>query len=835
MPRRPASRPVLARGRATALLALLALTMASLLPGGAAALEAPANLPEPPDTPELGVAPDAPNLPTELDLPGELPDVPLPALPDAPALFCQPLDDVEYCRQALAYQLLTTYDAPDGTVIERTHDATVGVPLSVDVDGVPGPELVVQFQIDAGRATMRATKLASAPDVLPLQVEAVLADPRGVSDWRLGFGYDTRHASAPGVYEGTVTLTGAGRAVGTVILDVRTAGAGERLAVVGGVFQLGADGRRIDPRRARVDFSPVPTLTTVTLNSGDVALGQMGLTVVSNVPTTAGVTAESVDGADALTLGMLVDRLPNTLVVTVATSPSGQRTLDYSASARIDLVRAEVRESSAGALRHETVLQLDDVPRAMTLVQDSPTRARFQADSPLGALTVGYADGPAVFLDEPAYAHATDAAGYDSLAVRIPGMSAAEVDTGDRLLLDLTLDEPVPLHVLVEDGDAEIDAWVRDLPNRARLSFDAASGAIDYQGSAVIGELTVDATDPAGLSGRATALELRIEDIPTALSMVLAQSGDTVLLDAKGKVVGLIELLLTSGPDRRLPADVDGVLLHDHADAYVAFARITGLKRLKAVAGPPPSLEIDTNAARVLRVEMQEDNGGKRETTTITLDHLVPNVKLALQDTAAGQVITYSASRATKSLTFDSNAGDRWRLTASVADPLPASLRVCQASNRSCGGSGRTANAGSVTISASEHTTLHLFDCVRPLNATCTRANATRNSSLTFTRVDNLRLKHLVLDAHANDAGYSGHIYLDTDNATMTGSLLNRDAGGGGFSANFPAGFKSQNRLGTWTVWGLSKDKSGSISCPGGTGLDVRVLSLWIGVKSYLC
>ncbi|HUS60993.1 MAG TPA: hypothetical protein VMY34_02280, partial [Acidimicrobiales bacterium] len=102
-------------------------------------------------------------------------------------------------------------------------------------------------------------------------------------------------------------------------------------------------------------------------------------------------------------------------------------------------------------------------------------------------------------------------------------------------------------------------------------------------------------------------------------------------------------------------------------------------------------------------------------------------------------------------------------------------------------------------------------------------------------KVTNLRVRVLDQDAYSSDAGYSGHIFVDTDNYTLSGSVLSQDGSGGGFRETFGSGFTAQNRLGKWSFWGLSKTKTGSVSCASGTSIDVRILGLWIGVTGYLC
>jgi hypothetical protein len=453
-----------------------------------------------------------------------------------------------------------------------------------------------------------------------------------------------------------------------------------------------------------------------------------------------------------------------------------------------------------------------------------------EASDAIGSLEVASATGgDARKLDEPAYVHAYAKDGLDSIAARVLGLRELELDTGDPLLVDATM-QSGPFHALLVDGDRVIDGNIRDLPDQVRIELSTTNGTLAYDGSAPIGEITVEGSDPNGFTGRATDLHLLARDIRTSLDLAYAGGGNTVSIDAGLGQIGLFEVQLTSGPDERVQTGFDGILLNDLADRYVLFARITGLRKATAVQTPAPDLTLDATGNKVFKVDVNQQalSGGKITYTRATLDRLQRSTRVQLIPTSSGQRVTYSAAAATNSLTFDTNSGNRWNLHASLASPLPASMTLCQASNNVCGGSGRSSNAGSVSFVASEHTTANLFDCVQPANSSCP------GDPDEFLRVTNLRARKLVEDANSSSTGSSGHIYLDTDNHELTGNVLSRD-GSGGFEANFPSGFRSENRLGTWSAFGLFKNKSGTITCPGGTSLAVYVIGIRIGVTSFLC
>ena len=374
---------------------------------------------------------------------------------------------------------------------------------------------------------------------------------------------------------------------------------------------------------------------------------------------------------------------------------------------------------------------------------------------------------------------------------------------------------------------ATIDAAIEVLPPTLSVNFSSPT-TFAYRASAAVTSVTLDAFDPNGISGRANTLHGLLQSVPTSLDVSAGTTG-TVLVDALGGTVGLVDFQLTSGPNDRVASGFDGVLLNDLADRYVVHARIAGLKKISGTVSSTPDITLNTSGGRPFKAELNRRNvSGKVEYTRATLLNLPATVNLKFVESGSKQEITYTANATATSLTLDTNAGDRWNLNASIANPVPTSVKVCQASDSACGGSGRSANSGSLRFDASAHTTVNLFDCTRPLNSSCTRTG----SPAEYIRVDNLRVRYMNFDASASGSGESGHIYLDTNNHELTGFAKVED-GSTGLEAQFNSGFRSENRLGTWSVWGLFKNKSGTITCNG--SLSIRVLGIWIGVTSYLC
>lgn len=526
-----------------------------------------------------------------------------------------------------------------------------------------------------------------------------------------------------------------------------------------------------------------------------------------------------------------VNDLPSSLTATF--NPAGS--LQYSASATIGEVSAVLTDPDGVSGR---------ATKATALLRSLPTTLNVSWSSAGGGTIVADAQGATVGLLEvlltsgPDATLPTDRDGVlledlsDRYVVfgRITGLKLVSFAQGPppSFRLDTTGGRRFDVDVKTQDaaGIATTVASIQNLPSSVQIGFTNAT-ALSYTASGPVQRLTVDAFDPTAISGRANTLHALIESIPARLDASWASDG-TITLDAKGGTIGLIELQLTSGPDERLAAQYDGLMLRDLTDRYVVFARLTGLRRVTGTQSPLPDITIETTGGRVLRIDLEEWNGSKVEYTRATLDRLPSSVRVRIAE-GAGDEIFYTASAATNSLVLDTNGGDRWNMHASISNPLPASVSFCSAGNGYCTGFRRSAGAGSFKFVASEHTTVDLFDCVRPLNSSCVRGNADD-----FTDVRNWRVRHVEFDADFDSVGESGYTFMHTASHALNGYLLTR-SGSSGFEANFSPGFWANNRKVEWDVWGLFKDKSGSINCPGGTSLSVRVLGIWLGVTSYLC
>jgi hypothetical protein len=885
------------------------------------------------------------------------------------------------------YEIRTVLSTPEGPIVQTTT-ALLVAPTPVDVDGDLAPDLIAQLTIDAGRAHLRALRLDAR--ALPLQLEAVLSDPRGSSDIKVAFGYDARATDAPTDFEGSIALLTDAQRLGSLSSDFVIVSGAQPMAIVASLFtEPEGSSQRLDPLTARLELDPTPTALHLGLLLGD----DLGLTtsrvdLATDRPTHMKLIGRDIRGNRESRLDLELDELPNSLNLSMTESPLGQRTFEYQATDRIDVVEARLSEIHTGTTLNEAHLRFTGMPRIVSFVQSGPDTGQLDASEPIGSLELGATSGgPLMTSPHPAYLRIWSVGPHDSLALRLLGLTHATFDTGEPLTATLHM-KPGPFIVDVADGARRIHAQILNLPSQISLTYEER-GRLLTEASSRIGKILIDASDPGGIAGRATELEIELIDVPSRLEAVVdassseisltacpgagacdgralgilrvdawigsrlpapphdgvwfedspgryaltallsglerisvstqgttselelvkaagpfaidvidgsrtlrvdildlpsrlsatldttgslsyeasapiarldarlsdptglsdtmtlahielrdmptsmdvswASADGRVVMDAGGGTLGSIDVLLTNGPTMTIPSDRDGVIVRESPSTSLLVARLTGLKSIDAQLDPA-DVTLETTGGRILMIDL-EDHG---EQTLVTLDRLTPSVQLRMVESGSHRNIIYTASAPSNSLQVTTTTGNRAYLTASLGGPLPAAVSFCSAPGLSCTPAGdrggrSQADAGSMRLWASEHTTLNLLDCIRPLSG-CTRSNASE-----YIAVDNLRVRVLGFDADSNDpVGYSGHIYMDTDDHALTGSVRVID-GSGGFSANFPSGFRAQNRLGKWTWWGIDKDKSGSITCPGGTSLDVRVFGIWIGVTSYLC
>jgi hypothetical protein len=233
----------------------------------------------------------------------------------------------------------------------------------------------------------------------------------------------------------------------------------------------------------------------------------------------------------------------------------------------------------------------------------------------------------------------------------VPASASTKVTIGPGSALSLTSSTPVSVNsfgVSFGDGTKALGLTVQALPTSLSLSYDAGAGSINYSASAPVNQITIDASDPNGLVGQATAAHLLLQGVPTSLSLSLGQSGGGISLDAGGATVGMVQVQLTSGPDDSLPVGEDGVLLEDTSSSYVLFARIHGLQKADFNTGSDGSLDATLNSTGGQSFVGVVEDGSTIVDATVSA---LPSQLQADYSPSAG-TITYSASSQISQLTL---------------------------------------------------------------------------------------------------------------------------------------------------------------------------------------
>ncbi|MTV23865.1 hypothetical protein FTX61_00285 [Nitriliruptoraceae bacterium ZYF776] len=604
--------------------------------------------------------------------------------------------------ETLSLDWQSVYVTPTGERVRRTFTATIGVPEPLDVTGDDRADVVANLTLRPGGSAelpvtpvLRVEKLGNAPAELPLSLQAVIGGGFiriGGDDGRLRFGFDTRDSSAPDTFRADLGLGD-----GAFDIDVRSTG-GRDLAVSGALegdglaVPLGAGAPSLDApsfddpatasevgdgeTRFAIGFSPAPRRARIGLALGG-GEGDLGVTFDTDAPTVIGVDLVQDSGRDEVTLlGAVFDAVDGPLALTLDADANGGDSvapdlgLQLLSDAGLDRLAVQSRSLADGQVTDDLLLSLTDVPEQVTFGLGDDGALALTASAPIGVLEAGFATGGAIAtLDEPAFLYVTTEDDFQSVGLRLLGVTSLLVDLGDNLGLELDM-APGPLRALVDSGSTGLDARIYDAPQQLSLGL-AADGAFLVDPSGPIDLITLTVSDSSGILMGATAIEARIEDIRSRLSVGLG--GEGVTFDAGDRPVGLLDLFATSGPAPSLPDDQDGLVLNLGDDAFVLGARIHGLRNISAdldLESGTPSFAIDTVSEAVFHLDLALDDLA----ISGVIDHLVPGMRMGIASDDEGNLagLVYEGSRATNSLAFDIPGFASF----TAANPLPARLEM---------------------------------------------------------------------------------------------------------------------------------------------------------------
>ncbi|WP_320668576.1 hypothetical protein [Patulibacter defluvii] len=160
-----------------------------------------------------------------------------------------------------------------------------------------------------------------------------------------------------------------------------------------------------------------------------------------------------------------------------------------------------------------------------------------------------------------------------------------------------------PLALRYRSDDIQASAGIVDVPEQLEIGFLPREGKISYDAhGGTIDTITVDAkaldadadpaTGPKPLLGRATRVAGTIRGLPAKADVVAAPGGGGVDLTTDAPI-GQADVLLTSGPAGGLKPDELGVDLVNTPAAFVADARIKGLRQAHVAITEAPVQQED--------------------------------------------------------------------------------------------------------------------------------------------------------------------------------------------------------------------------------------------------
>jgi len=721
---------------------------------------------------------------------------------------------------------------PDGSTRRAEFDAVIGIPQPLDVDGDGRADVLANVTLAELSPTsivprIEVARVGDVSATLPLSLQALVDLPGGDDTYR--FGYDTREGDAPRSFTADVVVADGGAAL-------EVAGEGDSpVQVTGAIVPATGPGEQ----RFGVSFSQVPTSASLGLDLGGAGGAQnIAASLRTDEPTEIGLSLVDDSGAEEVfSADGMLDSVDGDLAVVLSGTEASGLVAEITSDAGLDSLDLTATALDAGRTVSDVRLALSDVPDVVSFGLTADGAGELTASGPIGVFEAGYASGRNVLgLDDPAYLRLLQRADTQSIAVRLPGFEGLDLDLGDEVSLGLTL-APTPLRALIDQDGRVLDARISDAPHELSLAL-SPDGAVRVAGSAPISEVTVEATDESGILDGASNLSLRLVDVPALLSVGITDDG--VVFDTGGAAVGLLEVFADNGTRLAVPGGGDGLLVRNAPDGTALAGRISGLRRVEASLGGAPEVLLDTVAGQVFSITLRDvDEDGASEDVTATLDHLVPDMRLALVDDGSGATrLSYSAAEATDSLSFDFGG-----LSGSISNPLPADLQICIAGDEACLPEVGIddPDLGSIRFAAGETTTLNLTDAEGGL------------------RAQNLRLR--VLDITGSlDVDNGGDVYLNTTefggecgaqgcvrpieggrvDVNLGSAGLRFDPGNGFFATDAITHLKVDKLFGQ--PIGLSgTGGTGEVNCVSATKLDVTVYDvpvlgdITLSVKDAIC
>ncbi len=478
----------------------------------------------------------------------------------------------------LDYKFFTQFKKADGSMITRSFTAQLGVPTLLDVDEDATPDFIGTLTFTGLNAVgLTVERVSGEAADEPVSIEAVISDPQGglLGRRQLAVGYDARDDRAPGRFVLSTPLDTILHPAPTVTASLAQTDRGEKIALLAGAFD-GTPAARVDPAELRLHYDRSPDSATITANIGQA----VSINTTTNRPGPAQITGRIVSGADQTRFNANITDLPSSLSLSANTG--GNLSATYGASAPVSRIDGSFEQLHGTTLEQKAILDLRNVPTGLSLSQDDEGGQVHTTGGPLGLAKVGFANGEPQFLTDDAYAYLkSDASGFQSTAIQIPGIEDAVFSLGDVPRISATL-QSTKFRVRAVDPQRTIDALVDKLPHQLDLTFDLAGGVVDYDGhGSGIDRITLAADQTSPFFGRATKVRGTIEGIPARTTVSFSADPSDGGVEVSPDPIGKIELLASNGPETLVPGAGQGAIYQDVTGGdYLISARVLQLRKI---------------------------------------------------------------------------------------------------------------------------------------------------------------------------------------------------------------------------------------------------------------
>lgn len=569
---------------------------------------------------------------------------------------CDATDNETVCSlTVLSYAVATDYVQPNGTHTANVTGAIINVPAFVDATGDGFPDLqVTATGLSASNVKLEIRRYLFAPANMPVSVEAIVADP-SASNRVINVGYDARAKSAPNVWTANASIT-----TGTSIkvnANLSVQGAPSTMAVVGGVYNPGPSGARLNPKQARLNYTPVPASSAIAFNLGPNA--QTG-TISAATQTRADLDLLLQDGAKGQRVNGTIDKLQKPITL-LLDKVDGNQHVRLNTQKDVDNAKLTYESFTADGVMQRVRLNADKLPGQTDFTQ-TKEGILVDADSPIETVSGGVSLGvppsetsspkpvPANFpveSDDPSYVHQDTTNEVNSTTFRVKGIEHVSVaTTGPQTNRKMTIGARLtsaPLHAVVtndaQPGGTRYDADINDLPHNFTVAIaPAQKRLLEFCGSKTdqadpcsadaqaepqgIANITLnEARSPEPLFGEAKKLTGVVNDIPSTLGLDLETrkpSGPSdpdqatrVRIDTT-RPVGEVILRASDGsalPDN--PTD-DGVVFIDTPATWLVVARVHGLSSIRFDTSPlvPVDGSVKTAGNHVFDLDLTKQSDG---------------------------------------------------------------------------------------------------------------------------------------------------------------------------------------------------------------------------------